>query len=135
MRLETLRPLMDLPVEWHSLQKDYRPHDMALLDELPQLQRHHDEIGDFSDTAALAHCMDVVISVDTSVAHVAGAIGKPVWILLPHAPDYRWLLGRTDSPWYPTARLFRQPEADNWAAVVEQLRAGLIDMIDRVAAA
>ncbi len=135
MRLETLRPLMDLPVEWHSLQKEYRPHDTQLLDALPQLRQHHDEIGDFSDTAALAHCMDVVISVDTSVAHVAGAIGKPVWILLPHAPDYRWLLGRTDSPWYPTARLFRQPEADNWAAVVEQLRAGLLEQVAQAAAA
>jgi ADP-heptose:LPS heptosyltransferase len=63
----------------------------------------------------------LVISVDTSVAHVAGAIGKPVWLLLPHHPDFRWMLNRADSPWYPTATLFRQPERGNWQSVVQQV--------------
>ena len=71
------------------------------------------------------YCLDLVITVDTSVAHLAGSLGKPVWILLPVTVDWRWLLNREDSPWYPTARLFRQPRPRDWAAVVERLRAQL----------
>jgi len=72
--------------------------------------------------------MDLVISVDTSVAHLAGALGKPVWILLPYAPDFRWLLDREDSPWYPTARLFRQPAFNSWNKVVEGLMTQIIEI-------
>jgi Tfp pilus assembly protein PilF len=72
---------------------------------------------DYAETAALIETLDLVITVDTSVAHLAGALGKPVWVLLPHAPDWRWLLGRPDSPWYHSARLFRQPKADDWTSV------------------
>ncbi len=78
----------------------------------------HGGIRDYADTAALATLMDVVISVDTSAAHLAGALGRPVWLLLPYEPDWRWLLGRQDSPWYPTARLFRQPARGDWEGVV-----------------
>lgn len=66
--------------------------------------------------------MDLVITIDTSVAHLAGAMGKPVWILLPYSADWRWLLDRTDSPWYPSARLFRQREIGNWAAHIEEVK-------------
>ena len=76
---------------------------------------------DLADTAALVACMDLVISVDTGVAHVAGAIGKPVWILLPFAPDYRWMLDRDDTPWYPTARLFRQSSPGDWNSVIAEV--------------
>jgi ADP-heptose:LPS heptosyltransferase len=79
---------------------------------------HQSELRDFSDTAALIAGMDLILSVDTSVAHLAGAMGKPLWVLLPYSPDYRWLLNRTDSPWYPTATLFRQPAAGDWKSVV-----------------
>jgi Flp pilus assembly protein TadD len=76
---------------------------------------------DYAETAALIETLDLVITVDTSVAHLAGALGKPVWVLLPHAPDWRWLLGRPDSPWYRSARLFRQPNADDWTSVWEEV--------------
>jgi Tfp pilus assembly protein PilF len=82
-------------------------------------------IKDYSDTAALVAQLDLVISVDTSVAHVAGALGRPVWLLLPFAPDWRWLLGREDSPWYPIMRLFRQPQPGDWTAVVKHVETEL----------
>jgi ADP-heptose:LPS heptosyltransferase len=80
---------------------------------------------DFSATAALITCLDLVITVDTSVAHLAAAFGRPTWILLPCTPDYRWLLDRDDSPWYPTVRLFRQDEARNHETVIERVGAEL----------
>lgn len=120
--LRELLPLLALPVEWHSLQREYRPDDAALLAAHPALRQHQAHLGDFADTAALAACMDVVLTVDTSVAHLAGALGRPVWILLPHVPDFRWLLAREDSPWYPTARLFRQPAPGQWAPVLARVR-------------
>ena len=76
---------------------------------------------DFRDTAALVELVDLVVSVDTAVAHLAGAMGKPVWVLLPWSPDWRWLLDRTDSPWYPTARLWRQERPGDWAGVIARL--------------
>jgi hypothetical protein len=79
------------------------------------------EVRDFSDTAALIQNLDLVISVDTAVAHVAGALGKEVWTLLRYAPDWRWLLNRMDSPWYPTMRLFRQQKIDDWKSVIDQV--------------
>ena len=85
-----------------------------------------------SDTAALVSLMDLVISVDTGVAHLAGALAKPVWILLPYSPDWRWLLDRTDSPWYPTAKLFRQPVIGDWATVVDRTVSELRDVVVRI---
>jgi Tfp pilus assembly protein PilF len=79
------------------------------------------EIADFDDTMAIIEALDLVVTVDTSVAHLAGAMGKPVWILLPYAPDWRWLLGRSDSPWYPSARLFRQSRPRDWGGVAHQV--------------
>jgi len=74
--------------------------------------------------------LDLVISVDTSVAHLAGAMGKPAWILLTHAPDWRWLLDRDDSPWYPSARLFRQRETREWASVITRVRDTLLQFTE-----
>jgi ADP-heptose:LPS heptosyltransferase len=94
-----------------ALQSVSPPSGMNLVD-------YTSELGDFSDTAGLLGNMDLVISVDTAVVHLAGAMGKRVWTLLPYAPDWRWLLGREDSPWYPTMRLFRQPAPGDWQAVI-----------------
>lgn len=83
------------------------------------------DLSDFADTAALIENLDLVLTVDTSVAHLAGALGKPVWVLLPFVPDWRWMLERTDSPWYPTMRLFRQPRYGDWQAVIRGVAAEL----------
>jgi hypothetical protein len=83
------------------------------------------EFETFADTAGAIECLDLVISVDTAVAHLAGAMGKPVWVLLPYAADWKWLMERRDSPWYPTMRLFRQPRPGDWAAVVGMVAAEL----------
>ena len=119
--LERLKPLLKLPLEFHSLQKDYRPKEETLLSGFPQIQNHKSELGDFSDTAALVSEMDLVVSADTSVAHLAGALNKPFWVMLPFVPNYRWLLDRPDSPWYPSATLFRQPALGDWEAVIRQV--------------
>jgi hypothetical protein len=88
------------------------------------LNTHFDRIG-FCNTAALISCVDLIVTVDTSVAHLAAAMGKPTWILLPFASDWRWGMLREDSLWYPNVRLFRQPYLGNWRPVFERLRAGI----------
>jgi hypothetical protein len=115
----SLAPLAQVPgVRFYSLQKDRAdqglPPGMELFDWTA-------ELNDFADTAALIANLDLVISVDTAVVHLAGALGKPVWTLLPFAPDWRWLLNRQDSPWYPTMRLFRQPSIGDWESVIRQV--------------
>jgi len=87
-----------------------------------------DELQDFSDTAAVIDLMDLVLAVDTSVVHLAGAMGKPVWILLPFAPDWRWLLERDSSPWYPTARLFRQSVPGAWGDLLDYVAKELLNL-------
>ena len=86
------------------------------------------EIQDYDDTMAILENIDLLVTVDTSVAHLAGAMGRPVWIMLPRAPDWRWLLEREDTPWYPTVRLFRQTEVRRWDDVVARIVAGLREM-------
>jgi tetratricopeptide (TPR) repeat protein len=112
-----------------SLQRDVRARDAALLQSRSDLLHFGDELKNFSDTAALISNLDLVISVDTSVAHLAGALAKPVWVLLPFIPDWRWLLDRDDSPWYPTARLFRQDQTRGWDGVMARVHAALHDYI------
>ena len=87
---------------------------------------HSERLRDFRDTAALVEALDLVISVCTSVAHLAGAMGRPTWVMLAHAPDWRWHLGRDDSPWYPGMRLFRQKSDDDWSGVVADVVQALI---------
>lgn len=124
--LERFRSLVEVPgARFVSLQKDKRAGDQELLASLGGIADLAPHLEDFADTAAAIEALDLVISVDTSVAHLAGALGKPVWLLLPFAPDWRWMLHREDSPWYPSMRLFRQTQARSWpevlAAVAEAL--------------
>ena len=118
---ELLRPIMSVNGEWYSLQKDVRGSDNNSLKSTPNIIDHTQCLNDFSDTAALISELDLVISVDTAVAHLTGALGKPVWILLPFHPDFRWLRDREDSPWYPTARLFRQTQDGEWRSVIDRV--------------
>ncbi len=109
----------------YSLQKDLPESDAALLAANPTLQDLRHQLSDFGDTAAAIAQLDLVISVDTAVAHLAGALGKPVWTLLPYVADWRWLLQREDSPWYPTMRLFRQERESDWEGVFRRVREAL----------
>jgi tetratricopeptide (TPR) repeat protein len=115
--LSMLTPLLKLDVEWISLQKIVRGPDADLLHQTP-IRSVEAELGDFADTAALIQTLDLVIAVDTAVAHLAGALGGPVWVLLPDPPEWRWLRERIDSPWYPGARLFRQSAPGQWEGVI-----------------
>ena len=123
MPLSHLTPLFAYSetLEFHCLQKLIRDRDRDLAEEL-SLRLWEEELSDFAETAALVMEMDLVITVDTSMAHLAGALGKSVWVMLPHVPDMRWLLHREDSPWYPEVmRLFRQPERGDWLSVIKRI--------------
>lgn len=122
-----LAPLLVQEAAFFVVQKDVRPVDIDFLTRHPEIHQYQDEFHDFSDTAALIDSLDIVISVDTSVAHLAGALGKPVWLLLQYLPDYRWLQGRADTPWYPSARLFRQPSLGDWQSVIAMVAESLRD--------
>ncbi|MEG3849228.1 tetratricopeptide repeat protein [Microcoleus sp. herbarium19] len=127
--LTLLFKLLDMPqVDFYSLQKESTAGDRALLEQMPIIDLSSN-LHDMADTAAAISALDLVISVDTSVAHLAGALGKPVWILLCFVPDWRWMLDREDSPWYPTARLFRQSAAGDWEAVLDRVFLALRDRI------
>lgn len=131
--LSQLAPLAKVPgVVFVSLQKGVpaaqaqaSPEGMTLLD-------WNDELRDFADTAALVQCLDLVICVDTAVAHLAGALGKPVWLLNRFDTCWRWLLEREDSPWYPTMRVFRQPKFGDWPSVIAQVRETLAALASTV---
>jgi tetratricopeptide (TPR) repeat protein len=121
-------------VEWHLLQRDVRPGDTEWIARLG-LVDHRAMLEDFCETAALAACMDLVVSVDTSIAHLAGALALPLCVLLPHVPEWRWMLARADSPWYPSARLLRQPAPGDWDGALQALVPLLTALTQRAAAA
>ena len=108
-----------------SLQKGQGREQLRTLGELFAVLDLSDRLDDFMDTAAVAMNLDLLITCDTAVAHLAGALGAPVWVALPFVPDWRWLLDRKDSPWYPTMRLFRQSRRDEWETVFECMAAEL----------
>ncbi len=141
LTLETLRPLLNVPgVQWFSLQKgdvaeaQLEPFNaLSAQQALPAIAPLGPQFLDFNDTAHAVSRLDVVISVDTSVAHMAGAMGVPVWLLIPFVPDWRWQVTRADSPWYPSARLFRQTQPSEWGPVVERV-ANVLEELGRVSA-
>jgi Flp pilus assembly protein TadD len=120
--LAHLGPLAAVPNVWFcSLQKGKAAHQIFLRSNDVQLVNWEKDLKDFSDTAALIANLDLVITVDTAVAHLTGAMGKPIWVLTPFVPDWRWMLERTDSPWYPTLRLFRQPAFGDWESAIRDV--------------
>jgi tetratricopeptide (TPR) repeat protein len=130
--LPRFAPLLSVEgVELYSIQRDLRDGDRDILRSHPGVVQLGDAMEDFDDTAAIISLLDLVISSDTSVVHLAGAMGKPVWVLLQHVADWRWLMDRDDSPWYPTARLFRQPAIDDWESVVARVMRELLPLAER----
>jgi len=130
--LEMLQPLFALEgLSFVSVQHDPRAGDADVLARHPNVTHLGDRFSDMSDTAAVATLADVTLCVDTSVAHLAGALGRPLWVMLPFAPDWRWTVTEAHSPWYPQARLFRQPSVGDWASVVATLRDALAEFAGR----
>lgn len=129
--LELLTELLTLEdIAWISLQKEVADDSEAAMACMKRFTDWMPEIVDFADTAALIDNLDLVISVDTSVAHLAGALGKPVWLLNRYACDWRWMFEREDSPWYPSMRIFNQQARDDWGDVLQRVRAALPGWID-----
>ena len=129
--LERFAKILTVPgLDFISLQKDVSEVQAAILNDHGVVQ-FGQEFEDFSDTAAVVAMLDLVVAVDTSIAHLAGAMGKAVALLVPFSPDWRWLLDRTDSPWYPTMRLFRQAAVGEWDGPIERLRQELTALAHR----
>lgn len=124
--LEKLAPLWEVAgVRYVSLQKVPRPGDAAKMPPASTMLALGPALQNFAETAALIETLDLVVCVDTAIAHLAGAMGKPVWLMVPTVVDFRWMLEREDSPWYPTMRIFRQHEPGNWSAVVDRVAGNL----------
>lgn len=120
MSLTQLAPLLNLDVDWHILQTEIREADELLLPQTP-LKDWRPELTTLHETAGLLDQLDLLITVDTSVAHLSAALGKPTWIMLPYAPDFRWFLNRSDTPWYPSVQLFRQIKPSDWESVTSHI--------------
>jgi ADP-heptose:LPS heptosyltransferase len=128
--MSAIRVLFEQNAEFIVLQKEATEEERAIIQQYPNVQFLGDQIDGFGDTAALVELVDLVITVDTSVAHLAGAMGKNTWVLVSHHPDWRWLLQRADSPWYPSVRLFRQQYGDAWSVAVGQVAEQLLAVIN-----
>lgn len=124
--LATFKPLLDVKASFHCLQKEIKASDQAVFEQFNCIHLHGNELTDFSETAALIAQMDLVITVDTSVAHLVGAMNKTCWLLLPYAPDFRWMVNTDTSPWYPSMQLFRQPKPNDWVSVMAEVKQSLV---------
>ena len=131
MTLDTLAPLGMSGITYLAVQKG--PAEAQATSPPPgmRIERLNEDIHDFQDTAAILSLTDLLISVDSAPVHLAGALGRPAWVMLPFVPDWRWLLNRDDSPWYPSLRLFRQPSRGDWGAVSERIAAALRERFGR----
>jgi tetratricopeptide (TPR) repeat protein len=133
--LQQLVPVLDLAaIDWVWLQPQTRESEREVLAQYPGVNLIGETFTDFADTAAVLEQLDLIITVDTAVAHLAGAMGRPVWILLPFVPDWRWMLDRDDSPWYPSVRLFRQRRPHDWSDVVQDVVGALSERVAGYAA-
>jgi tetratricopeptide (TPR) repeat protein len=128
VRLEDWLPSLPADFEYFRLQTQVTEADLAALDSDRRVVSFDNSLLDFENTAALCQWMDVIVTVDTSLAHLAGALGRKTWVLLPKMPDFRWLLDRDDSPWYPTVKLYRQTTAGDWSGVFARIAADLREL-------
>ena len=129
-RLEHFAPLVELPgTEFVSFQVGPRAQELRASGWSGLIRETGAELVPFEATADALAEVDLVITVDTAMAHLAGAVGRPVWTLLGYAPDWRWMLGRRDTPWYPTMRLFRQPAPNDWDSVFREVRRALAALL------
>ena len=124
--LDKFLPLFELPYEFHSLHIEYTPSDEKTMINISNLFCHKNEIVGLDNTAGLIEAMDLVISVDTGIVQLCGALGKKFWNLLPYTSDHRWMLKRNDSPWFPTAKLYRQEKKNDWDKVISKVKKDLI---------
>jgi len=132
-QLELLAPLWDVPgVEFFSLQIGLGSEQIAQCEACSVITDYTGSITDFADTAAFIANLDLVISIDTAAAHLAGALGAPVWVILPYTAEWRWLSGREDSPWYRTMRLFRQPAPGDWSSLMNNVAFELRDRVEKM---
>jgi tetratricopeptide (TPR) repeat protein len=130
--LSQLEALLEMPgVTWCGLQKGAGVDQLKMLPKNRQFENYGEAFADFADTAAVIAQLDLVVTVDTAVAHLAGAMGRPAWVMLPSVPDWRWLRDREDSPWYPSLRLFRRGAGEAWAPVVDRIAEALNDKTSR----
>jgi Flp pilus assembly protein TadD len=125
IRLADLIPHLPRELQYFSMQKQLRDADRVTLGTCPDIVSFDAELMDFTNTAALSACLDVIVSVDTSIAHLCGALGLRTWVLLPETPDWRWMRQRDDTPWYPTMKLYRQTTAGDWHGVLRRVAADL----------
>jgi Flp pilus assembly protein TadD len=126
IRLETLAPILsNTDIDFVVLQKPFPEEDRAYAATLPNLHNISDDLENFAETGAVIAGIDLVLAVDTAVVHLAGAIGKPAWVLVPNPADWRWMVGREDNLWYPSLRLFRQEKPNDWAPVIARAAAAL----------
>ena len=130
LKLSQLITHLPSDYEYLSLQKEISDVDKEVLIECCKIKHFGDDLKDFTDTAALCELIDIVISVDTSVAHLAGTLGKNTWVLLPYSPDWRWLLDRNDSPWYSSVKLYRQEKINDWESVLVNIESDLKKLLN-----
>jgi hypothetical protein len=133
MPFAKLAPLFSSPARFISIQREVRAEDENVLAAEPRVTHIGGELNDFDDTAAVVALCDLVIAVDTAVVHLAGAMGRPVWVMVPFAPDWRWTLDGDSTPWYPTARLFRQTALGDWDSVINNVSAALRELVSPAA--